>query len=73
VDERSITQPDVYRILRTGYVVEAPVRSDLDDGWKVIVVKTMPGEREAGAVTIVFDPPSDRLFVVTVEWMDVGK
>jgi len=73
IGQRSITQVDVYRILRSGYVVEQPVRSDHGDGWKAVVVKKMPGEREAGAVTIVFDPPSDRIFVVTVEWMDIAK
>ncbi len=68
VEERSITQVDVYEILRTGMVDEAP-QKNLDGDWEVTVVKRMPGTRRAGVVTIIFRE-SNKLFVKTVEWMD---
>jgi hypothetical protein len=70
--ERSeITRVDAMAILSKGMVEGAPVRSEHDDGWKVVVVRRMAGRREAGAVTVIIDPPSTQLVVVTVEWMDV--
>ena len=38
--------------------------------WKVIVVKRMPGVREAGVVTLIA-MDNEKLFVKTVEWMDL--
>lgn len=71
VEERSITQQDVYRILRTGFVEGFPQRN-IEGEWEVVVVKRLPGTREAGAVTIVYRS-EDVLFVKTVEWMDLKR
>jgi len=68
IDLRAIVAEDVYRILRNGYVEGPPTRDG--DEWKVVVVKRMPGTREAGVVT-VFTREDKHLIVVTVEWMDL--
>ena len=68
IDERSITQNDAYRILRTGYVEGSPIQN-LGGDWEVNVVKRMPGSREAGVAVIIFRE-EESLFVKTVEWMD---
>ena len=71
VAERSITQQDVYNILRAGFVEGSPQRN-LEGEWEVVVVKRMPGTREAGAATIVYRD-EEFLFVKTVEWMDLTR
>lgn len=58
---------DMIDILKTGTICQAPER--VEDGWKVIVEKRMPGSREAGVVTVIVFPGED-LEVITVEWMD---
>ena len=58
---------DMIDILKTGNVCQAPEK--VDNGWKVIVEKRMPGSRDAGVVTVIVFPGND-LEVVTVEWMD---
>ena len=67
IEERSIVQEDVYWILETGSVEGDPVFEDGE--WKVIMVRRMPGKREAGVVTL-FVQENEELFVKTVEWMD---
>jgi hypothetical protein len=64
----TLNTEDVYWILETGSVTDKPVREN-EREWKVIVVKRMPGTREAGVVTLIATD-STRLFVKTVEWMD---
>ena len=71
VAERSITQIDAIRILRTGHVEGNP-QKNVEGEWEVTVVKRMPGTREAGVVTIVWRT-KDELFVKTVEWMDFTR
>ena len=72
IDERSITQLDAYRILRTGYLEGSPVQN-LEGDWEVNVVKRMPGSsREAGVAVIIIREGED-LFVKTVKWMDVTR
>ncbi len=71
IDERSITQPEVYNILRMGHV-EGAAQKNIEGEWEVVIVKRMPGSREAGVVTIIFQY-RDSLFVKTVEWMDVAR
>jgi len=70
VEERSITQGDAYWILEGGEVEGQPER--VGEEWKVVVVRRMPGTREAGVVTI-FAKDSNELFVKTVEWMDWNR
>lgn len=73
VEERSITQVDAMSILRQGNIEGAPELAANGTDWKVTVVRRMPGGREAGAVTVIYRPPSEELFVVTVEWMDTRR
>ncbi|WP_158925465.1 DUF4258 domain-containing protein [Acidisphaera sp. S103] len=72
IDERfsgpAFTTVDVYHILETGRIREAPIREATGE-WKVIVVRRLPGTREAGVVTLIART-DDTLFVKTVEWMD---
>jgi hypothetical protein len=71
VGERDITQPEVYRVLRTGMVLEQPTVNERGD-WQAIMVRRMPGGRDAGVVTIVYKE-GRTLFVRTVEWMDLDR
>src|SRR4051812_49251119 len=68
VKGRSIVTEDVYWILQTGYAEGEPSYEG-DGEWKVIMVRRMPGCREAGVVTIIVSTDDD-VFVKTVEWMD---
>ena len=71
-DGRSQVTPlyaeQVYDILATGSV-DRPPSLNGDNEWKVIIVKRMPGTREAGVVTL-FTREDDTLFVMTIQWMD---
>jgi hypothetical protein len=71
ISEREIISDDVYWILESGYVDGSLVRNEHGD-WELIMVRRMPGGREAGVVTIVF-VKGQMLFVKTVEWMDLGR
>ncbi len=71
IEQRTITQVDVYDILRTGMVEGDPQQNEQGD-WEIIVVKRMPGLKDAGAVTIVCRNDA-LLFVKTVEWMDWNR
>lgn len=68
VDERSLLQQDVYRVLREGYVDLKPVK-DENDNWVVRVKKRIRGGREAGVVTVVLRE-EEKLLIVTVMWVD---
>lgn len=72
IDERfgalAFTSMDIYWILETGTVHGKPIRENSKE-WKVIVVKRMPGSREAGVVTLIATE-AETLFVKTVAWMD---
>jgi hypothetical protein len=54
--------------LGTGTILQQPTPENARE-WKVIVVKRMPGTREAGVVTLIA-MDNNELFVKTVEWMD---
>lgn len=67
IEGRAIVQEDVYWILQTGFIEGEPV---LEHGeWKVVMVRRMPGTREAGVVTL-FVKDGEDLIVKTVMWMD---
>lgn len=70
ISQRSITIMDALSILREGHVDGEPALQKNGTDWKVVMTRRMSGGREAGVVTIIFSPPKDQLFVVTVEWMD---
>jgi len=67
-DSFTFTSVDVYWILETGTVQAKPEKENSRE-WKVVVVKRMPGTREAGVVTLIAQD-DNTLFVKTVEWMD---
>jgi len=69
VNQRDILQPDVYRILREGYVDSAPERGK-KGGWCVTVKKRIRGSREAAIVSVIFKE-SDDIIIVTVMWVDL--
>jgi hypothetical protein len=68
MEERGITDAQVYEVLRTGHVTEPPALTELGE-WKCKIVKQLRGDREAGVVTIILK--SGKLFIKTVEWEDV--
>jgi hypothetical protein len=68
MDERGITDAQVYEVLRQGDVTEPPALTELGE-WKCKIVKQLRGGREVGVVTIVLK--NGKLFIKTVEWEDV--
>ena len=70
IELRSINDVDVLNILQKGSVLDQPELQENGRDWKIVMVRRMPGGRYAGVVTIIFSPPSRKLFVKTVEWMD---
>ena len=46
VEDRSIVETDVRKILRNGHVIEAPTKTEEGD-WKVVISLRMRGTREA--------------------------
>ena len=69
-DERSaLTDIDTYRIIKEGHVFGVPEKNE-EGYWEVIVTMRIQGNRDCGAVTIIFHD-TERLFVKTVEWIDL--
>lgn len=68
MEERGITDAQVYEVLRKGHVTEPPALTKLGE-WQCKIVKQLRGGREAGVVTIILK--SGMLFIKTVEWEDV--
>ena len=67
IEERGISDIEIYRLLQTGHVFEDPVRTEQNE-WKCKVIKKLKGTRDAGAVTIILH--DGMLFVKTIEWED---
>lgn len=67
MEERGLTDAQVYEVLRTGTVKAPPTLTELGE-WKCKIAKQMRGGREAGVITIILQ--SGKLFVKTVEWED---
>jgi len=65
--ERTITDTEVYRILRFGDVLDVPTRTPQKE-WKCKVVMRLKGNRTAGVVTIILH--NGKLFAQTIEWED---
>jgi Domain of unknown function (DUF4258) len=63
--EREIFDVDVFRVLREGYVDDAPELTERNE-WKCKVTLKIRGGRAAGIVTIILH--NGKLFVKTVEW-----
>ncbi len=66
--EREIFDVDVLRVLRNGFVDEAPEMTERGE-WKCKITLKIRGGRNAGVVTIFLH--NGRLFIKTVEWEDV--
>jgi hypothetical protein len=67
MEQRGISDVELYRILRCGDVLDDPSRTRHKE-WKCKVVMRLKGSRVAGAVTIILH--DGNLFVMTVEWED---
>jgi hypothetical protein len=65
---REIFDVDVFRVLRQGYVDEAPELTEFNE-WKCKVTLKIRGGRTAGVITIILH--NGKLFVKTVEWEDL--
>lgn len=65
--EREITDIDVFRVLRTGGIVDAPEPAEPGE-WKCKIVQRVRGGREVGVVAIIL--LGKKLFIKTVEWED---
>jgi hypothetical protein len=68
MEERGITDAQVYEVLRKGLVTDPPALTQLGE-WKCKIAKELRGGREIGAVTIILR--NGKLFIKTVEWEDV--
>jgi hypothetical protein len=68
MEERGITDAQVYEVLRKGHVSEPPALTKLGE-WKCKIVSELRGGREIGAITIFLK--SGKLFIKTVEWEDL--
>ncbi len=68
MEERGITDAQVYEVLRTGHVAEPPALTELGE-WKCKVVNELRGGREVGVMTIILK--TGKLFIKTVEWEDL--
>ena len=67
MEEREISDIEVYRILQTGHVMEEPSQTEAKE-WKCKVTKKLKRNREAGVVVIILK--DGMLFAQTVEWED---
>jgi len=68
MEERGITDAQVYEVLRKGHVTEPPALTKLGE-WKCKIESELRGGREVGVITIILK--SGKLFIKTVEWEDV--
>ena len=67
--EREIFDVDVFKVLRSGFVDDAPELTDRNE-WQCKVTLKIRGGRTAGVITIILR--EGRLFVKTVEWEDLS-
>ena len=63
---RDISTEDVMRILRSGFINDAPIAED--GKWKVKVLFKLRGQRDAGVVALILW--QGKLVIKTVEWED---
>lgn len=65
---RGIIDADVYEILKSGMVVDAPVKNR-HGCWEFLITKNLRGGREAGVAAIICEK-DDKIIVKTCEWID---
>jgi hypothetical protein len=69
MDLRGITDLDVLRVLRNGYI-SGPIEPGRNEGeWKCKIVAPVKGRREVGVVTLLIR--NRKLRIKTVEWEDL--
>ena len=68
MEHRGITDGDVLRVLRTGYVDEDPIQTERGGEWKCKITRHARGGREIGVVTVIWH--ERRLILLTTEWED---
>jgi hypothetical protein len=68
MEERGLTDHDLFDILTVGSVLDPPARTPRGE-WKCKIVKRLRGGRDAGAITVI--AKGTRLIVLTVEWEDL--
>ncbi len=67
--ERDITDKEVRKVLRTGYVEEPPVPGSGKNEWKCEVVQQQDNSnREIGVITIIIE--EQKLFIKTIMFKD---
>lgn len=69
MDERGITDLDVFRVLRSGDISGPIVAGKFEGEWKCKIVAPVKGRREVGVVTLLIR--NKKLRIKTVEWEDV--
>jgi hypothetical protein len=69
MEERGITDLDVFRVLRTGEISGAIEPGKHEGEWKCKVVAPVKGRREVGVATLVIR--NRKLRIKTVEWEDL--
>lgn len=67
MEERSILDVEVLRVLRGGNVTGSPEMTKNGE-WKCKMISRIRGSRDVGVVTIIL--LNNRLFIKTVEWED---
>lgn len=67
MEERGITDAQIYEVLRSGQVADPPELTKFGE-WKCKMIKQLRGGREIGVVTIILK--NGKLFLKTVEWED---
>jgi hypothetical protein len=67
MEERGITDAQIYEVLRKGHVIDPPERTQFGE-WKCKMTRQLRGGREIGVVAIILS--SAKLFLKTVEWED---
>lgn len=68
MEERGITDAQVFEVLRRGRVSEPLVQTEFGE-WKCKITEQLRGRRSVGAVTIFLH--NGKLFLKTVEWEDI--
>lgn len=68
MEERSITDAQVFEVLRIGRVVDPPEMTDFGE-WKCKIIEQLRGGRAVGVATVFLR--NGKLFLKTVEWEDL--
>jgi hypothetical protein len=70
-EERDILAPDMWNILRRGFVLRDPILNARGD-WEAVIQRRIKGTRDAGVATIILTR-DEKLIVKTIMWMDYLK